>query len=188
MDALLTSFLLAALGEWGDKTQLLVLLFAARGAKPMPVLAGVAVGALANALLAATGGLLIHDFITLRAISLLVAVALLYAGAAGLIGRTKPDDPPAWRIGTFATAAICFFLTEFGDKTQFLTLAVSAHYGSLVLPALGATAGVLAAATPAILLGGRFEATLPVRKIRIGAAILFLLAGTVIAVNALRLV
>lgn len=187
MDALLTSFLLAALGEWGDKTQLLVLLFAARWGKPLPVLAGVAVGALANALLAAAGGLLVHDLITLRATSLLVAVALIYAGIAGLIGRPKPDEVPSWRAGVFVTSAICFFLTEFGDKTQFLTFAVSAQYGSL-LPALGATAGVLAMSIPAALLGRQFEGASPIRAIRLGAAALFLFAGVVVAVNALRLV
>jgi putative Ca2+/H+ antiporter (TMEM165/GDT1 family) len=53
MDALFTSFLLAALGEWGDKTQLLALAFGLRFGRPAPVLAGVAVGALLNALLAA---------------------------------------------------------------------------------------------------------------------------------------
>jgi putative Ca2+/H+ antiporter (TMEM165/GDT1 family) len=188
MDALLTSFLLAALGEWGDKTQLLVLLLAARYGNVKPVLAGVAVGALANALLASAGGLLVHDFITLRAISLLVAVALVYAGVAGLIGRPQPDDAPQWPTGAFVTSAVCFFLTEFGDKTQFLTFAISAQYGLLVLPALGATAGVLAAAAPAALLGPRFETALPVRAIRIGAAILFLLAAFVIAISALRLI
>jgi putative Ca2+/H+ antiporter (TMEM165/GDT1 family) len=188
VDALLTSFLLAALGEWGDKTQLLVLLFVARYGKPAPVLAGVAVGALANALLASAGGLLVHNFITLRAISLLVAVALLYAGVAGLMGRPRPEDAPQWRAGLFVTTAVCFFLTEFGDKTQFLTFAISAQYGVLVLPALGATLGVLAASAPAALMGAQFEATLPVRAIRIGAAILFLVAAFVVAINALRLV
>lgn len=188
MDALLTSFLLAALGEWGDKTQWLVLIFAARYSLALPVLGGVAVGAFANALLAATGGLLVHDWITLRAISLLMAVALVYAGIAGLIGRRKPDEAPNWRTGPFLTSAICFFLTEFGDKTQFLTFAVSAQYDAWLLPALGATAGVLAAAVPAALLGAQFETALPVRAIRIGAAVLFLLGGFVVAISALRLV
>ncbi len=188
MDALLTSFLLAGLGEWGDKTQLLVLLLTACYGRVLPVLAGVVVGAFANALLASAAGLLVHGFITLRATSLLVAVALLYAGVAGLIGRPRPDEAPNWRTGPFLTAAICFFLVEFGDKTQFLTFAISAQFGVLVLPALGATAGVLAAAAPAALMGAKFESTLPVRAIRIGAAILFLLAAFVVAINAMRLV
>jgi len=47
---------------------------------------------------------------------------------------------------------------------------------------------VLAASAPAALMGAQFEATLPVRAIRIGAAILFLVAAFVVAINALRLV
>jgi putative Ca2+/H+ antiporter (TMEM165/GDT1 family) len=135
LDALLTTFLLAALGEWGDKTQILVLLLAVRFGKPVPVLAGVAVGALANAALAAAGGTIVHGFITLRATSLLVAVALLYAGIANFARPKRPDMAEGWRTGPFLTTAICFFLLEFGDKTQFLTFAISAQYGTPVLAA-----------------------------------------------------
>jgi putative Ca2+/H+ antiporter (TMEM165/GDT1 family) len=187
VDALLISFVLAALGEWGDKTQLLVLAFAARFGKPVPVLAGVAVGALANALIACAGGMFVHGFITLRATSLLIAVALLYAGVTGLMRPQQPDLAPEWKVSPFVTTAICFFLLEFGDKTQFLTFAVSAQYDSIVFAALGATAGVLASAAPAVLLGKQFE-LIPTRWIRLGAAILFLLASFIVAVSALRLV
>jgi putative Ca2+/H+ antiporter (TMEM165/GDT1 family) len=104
------------------------------------------------------------------------------------MGRARPTDAPQWRAGLFVTTAVCFFLTEFGDKTQFLTFAISAQYGVLVLPAVGATLGVLAASAPAALMGAQFEAALPIKAIRIGSAILFLLAAFVVAINALRLV
>jgi putative Ca2+/H+ antiporter (TMEM165/GDT1 family) len=188
LDALLTTFLLAALGEWGDKTQILVLLLAVRFAKPVPVLAGVAVGALANAALAAAGGTIVHGFITLRATSLLVAVALLYAGIANFARPKRPDMAEGWRTGPFLTTAICFFLLEFGDKTQFLTFAISAQYGTPVLAALGATAGVLAAAAPAVFVGPQLETLLPTRRLRFGIAVLLALAGFVVAINALRLI
>ncbi len=188
MDALFTSFLLAALGEWGDKTQLLALAFGLRFGRPAPVLAGVAVGALLNAALAAAGGTFVHGFITLRATSLLVAVALLYAGVAGLMTPKKPDLAENWKTGPFVTTAVCFFLLEFGDKTQFLTFAISAQFGAVALAAVGATAGVLVSSAPAVLLGPQLERAVPTRAIRIGVAILFLLAGFVVAVSALRLV
>ena len=82
MDALLTTFLAALLAEFGDKTQLLAVALAARYRKTSAVLGGIAVAALANNLLAAAGGMLINGMITLRAISLLVAVALVFAGIA----------------------------------------------------------------------------------------------------------
>ncbi len=188
MDALLISFLAAALGEFGDRTQLLVALLAVRFGRPLPILAGVAVGGLANALIASVAGALVNDGITLRAISLLVAVALIYAGATSFFDKKPLAIGQGWRLGAFLTSAILFFLAEFGDKTQFLTFAVAAQYDAMVLAAGGATAGVLAASTPAALLGGRFQDTLPLRPIRYGVAILFLFGGLVVAVNALRLI
>lgn len=187
MESLYTSFLAAALAEWGDKSQLLVALLAARYRQPLPILAGVAAAALANALIAAAGGILIHDLVVARSASLLVAVALLFAGINSLAGR-QPPDVAAWKTGPFVTAAACFFLLEFGDKTQFLTAAFAAKYDSMVLTAAGATAGVIVSSLPAALLGDRLAAALPLKPLRIGAAALFLFAGFIVAIVALRLV
>lgn len=188
MDALLTTFLAAALAEWGDKTQLLVIALAARYGKPGPLLAGIFVAALANALIAAFGGSLLNGFITLRAISLLVALALVFAGIGGLIRNKAPDMGEGWRTGPFVTAATCFFLLEFGDKTQFLTAALAAQFDSIALAALGATMGVLAANLPAAVLGERLLQVAPMRAIRFGAAALFLIVGFIVAVKSLRLI
>lgn len=188
MDVLLISFIAAALAEFGDKTQLLVIAIAMRYRQPLPILAGVAVGALANALLAGFGGSLIHGLIIPRATSLLVALALVFAGVAGLLRNQAPDLASDWRTSAFVTSAIAFFLVEFGDKTQFLTLALAAQYDSLFLAAGGATAGVIAANAPAALLGRTMAEALPMKAIRVGASILFLLAGLIVAISALRLV
>jgi Ca2+/H+ antiporter, TMEM165/GDT1 family len=188
MDVLLTTFLAAALAEFGDKTQLLVMALAARYGRLGPVLLGVAVAALANSLIAALGGVLLHGFITLRATSLLVALALVFAGVSGLIGSKRPDMGADWKVGAFVTTAACFFLLEFGDKTQFLTVALAAQYNSLVFAAAGATAGVLAASVPAILLGERMAELLPLRQIRTALGGLFLFVGFIVAINALRLI
>lgn len=188
MDALLTSFIAAGLAEWGDKTQLLVIALAARYRQPGPILLGVALAALVNSLIAAAGGMLIHGFITLRAISLLLALALVFAGVAGLIRGKTNDIAGESTKGAFATAAAGFFVLELGDKTQFVTLAIAAQFNSVVLAALGATAGVLAASVPAALVGNRLQEVVPLKLVRIIIAVLFLLAGFIVAVQALRLV
>lgn len=187
MEPLLTTFIAAALAEWGDKTQLLVVALAARYRRPGPILAGVAVAALANALIAAFGGTLVNGFITLRAISLLVALALVFAGVGGLMGGKRPEMGSTWRTGPFLTTAGCYFLLEFGDKTQFLTLSLAAQFNSFLLAAFAATAGVAVASIPAALLGEGLQASVPVKPIRIAIALAFLLAGFIVAVNALRL-
>ena len=188
MDALLTTFVAAALAEWGDKTQLLVIALALRYRRPLPVLAGIFIAALANSLIAAFGGTFVHDMITLRAVSLLVALALVFAGVAGLI-RPKPyESSGTSRAGPFLVAAASFFVLEFGDKTQFLTFAISAQFDAFALAAAGATAGVMVSNVPAALLGEQLAGTVPLKAIRIGLGALFLLIGLVVGVNALRLV
>lgn len=189
MDALLTTFLAAALAEMGDKTQLLVVALAARYRKAGPVLLGVAIAALANSFLAAAGGTLVNGMITLRAISLLVALAMIFAAIAGLMPQSDEREMgSSWKTGALVTTATCFFLLEFADKTQFLTFALSAQFNSMGLAATGATAGVILANAPAALLGARLPQILPLPRIRLAIAILFLIGGLIVAVNALRLV
>jgi len=188
LDALLASFVVAALGEWGDKTQLLVIALAVRYRRPLPILAGIFVAALANSLIAAFGGLLVHDMITLRAISLLIALALVFAGVAGLI-RPKPyQSAGTSSAGPFLVAAASFFVLEFGDKTQFLTFALAAQYNAFALAAAGATAGVMASSVPAALLGDGLAKAVPLKGVRIGLGLLFLAIGLLVGLNALRLV
>lgn len=186
MDALLTAFLAAALGEWGDKSQLVAALLAARYARPGAVLAGIALAALANSALAAFGGSLIHAEIVPRAASLLLAVALLYSGVAGLIG--PEGRPPRPRFGPFAGSAFAFFLAGWGGRTPFVTAAVAAQFGAFPLAAAGAAAGTLLSAAPAVALAGRFKASVPLKPIRLGLSALFLVVGLWIGVTALRLV
>ena len=187
MDVLLTTFLAAALAELGDKTQLLVIILAARYNKPAAVIAAVAVAAIANTLLAAAGGVLINGMITLRAISLLVAIALILAAVGNFLPQKRPDMGSTWKTGAFLTTAGCFFLLEFGDKTQFLTATLAAQYNALAFAAAGATAGVIAANAPIVFLADRAQAVIPLKPLRYGIAALFLLAGFIVAINALRL-
>jgi Ca2+/H+ antiporter, TMEM165/GDT1 family len=187
LDSLLIAFLAAALGEWGDKTQLLAVLLAARYRRPAPILAAIAVAAVANSLIAAFAGTLIHGTITPRAASLLLALALVFAGVAGLIG-SEAKDRPGWRLGPFLATLILFTLAEWGDKTQFVTVAIAARFNALVLPAAGAAAGIILSSLPAVALGPRLPRAVPLKAIRIGVAGLFLLAGLWVGVSALRLV
>lgn len=188
MDGLITTFLAALLAEMGDKTQILVAALAVRYGKPKPILLGIAVAALASSLLAAFAGSMLHGFITARATAMLVALALVFAAVGGFIGAKPVAVRESWTAGPFLAAFGAFFLVEMGDKTQVLTAALAAHFGTFVFAAAGATAGVIVANVPAALLGDRLGAAFPMKSARIGVAILFLLAGFLVAINALRLV
>ena len=188
MEALLPTLIAAFLAEWGDKTQLLVVALAARMKRPGPMLAGVALAALANAALSATGGWFLADQVNYRALSLLTALAFVFAGGGALFRAKPPKVATAWKTGAFATALFAFALVEFGDKTQFVTAAMSARTGSPLLAGTGATLGVIAANVPAALLGARLPRLVPVARIRLGVAMVLLVVGLWMAAAALRLV
>jgi len=188
VDALLTSFVAAGLGEFGDRTQLFAALLAARFGRPGLILAGLGLGALVNMAIAAAAGIFVNDFVLLRTAALVVAVALLYAGATGLIARRVPDSIAVSGRRPFWTALAGGFVLEFADKSQFITFAIAVRTDSMLLPLVGSTAGILAACLPALALGTRLAEVLPLRAVRIGASALFLLAGFIVAVNALGLV
>ena len=187
MDALLTTFVAALLAEVGDRTQLFVIVLAARYGRPAPILIGLAIAALANSVIAALGASFINDLISLRALSLLVALSLLFAGVGSMIRRKAPDMGTGWRTGALVTAAVCLFLLEFGDKTQFITFALAARFDSVALASAGAAVGIVVANLPAALVGARLPELVPLRAIRYAIAALFVISGFIVAVQALEL-
>ena len=125
------------------------------------------------------------QLINLRAATLLTALALLFAGASGLIRRRRPK--PATTNLPLLTAFILGLAAEMGDRTQFLTFALSGRFDSPALAAAGATMGALGACLPAFFLGARLESATPFRTIRYAGAALFLITGFIVAVQALQL-
>jgi len=185
MEALVSSFVAAFLGEWGDKTQLIVALLAATTRRPLQVFAGLVLAALLSNAVAAAAGVWIAATINIRAMTLMTALALLFAGISGLIPRKAKESVAArW---TLPAAFILCLAAEMGDRTQFLTFALAGRFDSAPLAAAGATAGILAACLPALALADRFTTTVPLRGIRWTVAGLFLVAGFVVGVNALQL-
>lgn len=185
MEALVTSFVAALLATWSDKTQLIAAVQAGRTGRPLPVLAGLALALAASNLVAALAGLYIAQTINVRAQTLLLALALLFAGASGLIRRRPPKAATA-RLPLLATFILCL-AAEMGDRTQFLTFALAGRFDSVAFAAAGATAGALAACLPALLLGERLQEATPFRALRYAGAALFLVTGFIVAVQALRL-
>ena len=187
MDALIPAFVVALLAELGDRTQLLAQLLGTRFRRPVPVLAGIALAAIVNMALAGVVGAEIAGHINHRAIRLLTGVALLIA-ASGAAFRVKPPQPvDGWKLGAFLSSAGAFFILALGDKTQFMTAAIAAGSGQPVLAAAAAAAGITLAHGPAVLLGDRWPALVPLRVIRIAVGIALAVAGLVLAIGALDL-
>jgi putative Ca2+/H+ antiporter (TMEM165/GDT1 family) len=185
MEALVTSFVAAFLAEWGDKTQLIVAMLAAATRRPLAIFAGLILAALASSVVAAIAGIWIAATINIRAMTLMVALALLFAAASGLIRKKHGESAP--RRFLLPAAFILCLAAEMGDRTQFLTFALAGRFASAPLAAAGATAGIAAACLPAAMLGERLQTAVPLRAVRYTVAALFLIAGFITAVKALQL-
>jgi Ca2+/H+ antiporter, TMEM165/GDT1 family len=185
VEALVTSFVAAFLAEWGDKTQLIVAMLAAATRRPLAVFAGLLLAALTSSVVAAIAGIWIAATINIRAMTLMVALALLFAAASGLIPRRQTERAPR-RFLLPAVFILCL-AAEMGDRTQFLTFALAGRFASAPLAAAGATCGIAAACLPAAMLGERLATAVPLRAIRYGVAALFLIAGFITAMKALQL-
>jgi Ca2+/H+ antiporter, TMEM165/GDT1 family len=185
MEALVLSFVAAFLGTWGDRTQLVAAALAAATRRPWRVFAGLALAALLSNVAAAFAGVWIAATINIRAMTMMTALALLFAGISGFIPRkAKESAAPRWAL---PAAFILCLAAEMGDRIQFLTFALAGRYDSAPLAAAGATAGLIAACLPALALGDRFREVIPLRTIRYAGAALFLVTGFIVAVKALQI-
>jgi len=179
VEAFLVSTGVVALGEIGDKTQLLALLLSARFRKPLPIIAGILVATLANHALAGWLGNLARA--ALPADLLRWIVALSFFAVAGW--ALKPDTldekepPPASRWGVFGVTVVAFFLAEIGDKTQVATIVLAARFDALLAVVLGTTLGMLLANVPVVLIGKAAATKIPFRAVRIAAAFIFAALG-----------
>lgn len=185
MNAILTSFLVVAIAEMGDKTQLLALTLAARFQRPWTVMLGILLATVANHALAAAFGAGIAEWIGPRVMSEILGVSFIGFGFWTLVpdeeGETKDRD---W--GPLATTIALFFLAEIGDKTQLATIALGARFGSMPLVTTGTTAGMLVADGLAVWLGTALPERVPMVWMRRIAAGLFFGLGALALIDAIR--
>jgi Ca2+/H+ antiporter, TMEM165/GDT1 family len=179
MEAFLVSAGVVALGEIGDKTQLLALVLAARFGKPLPIIAGILVATLANHALAGIMGTMFQAFMPPEVLRWLVALSFFGVAVWALRPDTlDADEPlPMSRWGIFGVTVVAFFTAEMGDKTQVATVVLAAKFESLAAVVLGTTLGMLIANVPVVLLGKAASAKIPFKAIRIAAAVLFAALG-----------
>lgn len=186
MEALLTSIGLVALAEIGDKTQLLAIILAATFKKPWPIIVGILCATIANHLAAAALGYLLSDFVRGSWFQIAIAISFLAMGAWALIPDKADDNLGAKNTGgVFLTTLVTFFFVEIGDKTQIATSLLAARFHEITLVALGTTIGMMIANVPAVLLGEAAARIIPLRYVRWGAALVFVVLGIVTLIAAL---
>ncbi|TZG26437.1 TMEM165/GDT1 family protein [Sphingomonas montanisoli] len=179
MNVILASTLLVAFAEIGDKTMLLAIILAARFRAPWQIIAGIFAATIVNHALAAWAGAEIAGLLDGYWFRLAVAIGFLAMAAWTLVPDAMDDDAndkPA-RFGVFLTTTIAYFAAEMGDKTQIATIALGARYHAVSLVAIGTTLGMMIANVPAVFVGDRITRIIPLKWMRIAAALIFLALG-----------
>lgn len=179
MESLLVSIGVVTLGEMGDKTQLLAMLLAARYRRPWPIVAGILVATLANHAMAGALGGWVASLMGPQVLRWVIGASFLAMAAWMLIPDRLDDDGPAAarRGGVFATTLVAFFFAEMGDKTQLATVALAARFEDLAAVVVGTTIGMLLANVPAVFLGDKLAARVPMKLVHGAAAAIFALLG-----------
>ncbi|MDE1546965.1 TMEM165/GDT1 family protein [Dechloromonas agitata] len=169
------TYLLIALAEFGDKSQLVCMTLAARHRGLPVVLGAIAAFAVLN-LLAVLFGAAVAAWLPEWVVTAAVALLFAWFGIAAL--RFEEDDDEEIEEkqghGVFATTFLMIFLAEFGDKTQIAV----AGLGSTADTAATWVGGTLALATTSLLgvyAGRRLLNKLPLHWIHRVSGIFFLL-------------
>lgn len=180
MDIIVTSTLLVALAEIGDKTMLLAILLSVRFQRPLPIVAGIFVATMANHALAAWAGATVAGLLEGYWFRLAVALGFFAMAAWTLVPDSIDEDEGGAAMsahGAFIATTLAFFAAEMGDKTQIATVALGAQHQAVVAVTIGTTLGMMIANVPAVILGERITRIVPLRMMRIATALLFAALG-----------
>ena len=179
MEALLVSTGVVALAEIGDNTQLLAFILAARFKKPIPIVLGILCATIVNHGLAGAVGAWIMTTINPAALRWVLGLSFIGMAIWTMIPDKIEDEETqaAHKFGVFGATLITFFLAEMGDKTQIATIAMAAHYGTPLIVVIGTTLGMLIADVPAVFIGGKLSAKIPMKLVHSIAAAVFGVLG-----------
>ncbi|MBK8800900.1 MAG: TMEM165/GDT1 family protein [Fibrobacteres bacterium] len=178
MNAFLVSTGIVALGEIGDKTQLLAFMLAAKFRRPAPIVLGILVATILNHALAGIVGSWATTLVSPSVLRWILGGSFVAMAAWTLI-PDKLDEKEAKlaKYGAFLTTLFAFFLAEMGDKTQVATIALAAQFKTVLPVVAGTTLGILIADIPAVFIGDRAAKIVPVRVVHMIAAALFAIIG-----------
>ncbi|MES2353249.1 MAG: TMEM165/GDT1 family protein [Pseudomonadota bacterium] len=181
MEAFLVSTGIVALAEIGDKTQLLSFFLAARFRKPWPIIFGIFIATLINHALAGAVGAWVATILGRDILRWVLGLSFL-GMAIWVLMPDKMDEEETRpnRFGVLGTTIVAFFLAEMGDKTQIVTVALAAEYGSFFNVVLGTTLGMMIANIPAVFVGQKLAHRMPVRLVHGIVATIFMVLGVLV--------
>ncbi|UCE36622.1 MAG: TMEM165/GDT1 family protein [Thermoplasmata archaeon] len=188
---LTVTFVAIFLAELGDKTQLVTISFASKYPH-VPVFFGVFLGMSMITVLGVVLGTILFEFIPIIAVKILSGLIFLIFGVWTLLKREEEEeeveDQDSKKIddkSIFSTTFIMISLAEFGDKTQFAVIALTAQYGSPFMVLLGAVLAFALIVGIGVVLGKKLSEKVSTKWIEFGSGILFIVIGILFIAEAL---
>jgi len=174
----LSTFVLIALAEIGDKSQLVCMTLAARH-RHWPVMLGATTAFLILNALAVLFGAGVAAWVPERVTAGLVAILF---GAYGIHALYKQDDSESEDVaersdnGIFLTTLLLIFVAEFGDKTQIAVAGLAGNFDPLPVW-LGASTALVAVSALGVWAGRTVLQRLPLHWLhRISGGVFLLFA------------
>ena len=184
MEAFLVSTGVVALGEMGDKTQLLAMLLAVKFRKPVPIILGIFVSTLVNHATAGWVGGWVATALGPDLLRWVIGISFIaMAGWMLIPDKIDEEATTGQRFGAFGTTVITFFMAEMGDKTQIATVALAARYQDLLQVVAGTTLGMMLADVPAVFIGDRLAKKISMKLVHAVAAAIFGILGVLTLLN-----
>ncbi|WP_313950366.1 TMEM165/GDT1 family protein [Accumulibacter sp.] len=181
----LTSFVLIAAAEIGDKSQLVCMTLASRH-RPMPVMLGALAAFAVLNTLAVVFGVAIASWLPEYVVAAIVAVLFAIFGVHALRASDDGDDEEVEEKsgrGIFFTTFLLLTVAEFGDKTQLAVVALSSTHVPVAVW-LGATAALAATSALGILAGRTLLQKVPLALLHRISGAFFLVLAVVAAYQA----
>ena len=170
--------MVVGLAEIGDKTQILSLMLAARFKRPVPIISGIFFATIANHAAAGLAGTYFGTVLHGPWMRWVLGISFLSVAVWALFpDKYDGDETTTNRSGAFVTTLIAFFIAEIGDKTQIATIGLAARFEQFYPVVTGTTLGMMLANIPAVIVGDKLAGKLPLKAIRITAAVVFAALG-----------
>jgi len=173
---LLASFSIISLAELGDKTQLAVISLSSKRKSRSVFIGAVLAFALVDGISALIGGA-IAALVSAFWISIAAGVTFILFGVYTLLFEKTEETRVEGRTLALASSFSLIALMELGDKTQLAVVSLAAQYDAPVLVFAGVMLAFTFLTGLGVALGAAISRWVPLRYVKIGASLVFLVFG-----------
>lgn len=165
-----------AAAEFGDKTQISILLLSSRSKRHLQILFGVLLAFLIVDGIAIAAGSWITTLIDIRILKIISGSVFIIFGIFMLLNRKEEEEERKYDKNAFISAFILIFLTEWGDKTQIAAALFATQYNALFV-LIGTMLALTALSLMAIFFGKIISERINKKLVNRIAGVVFIILG-----------